>query len=130
MTIFEWDQAKFTVSVTAMDDEHKKLIALMNALYDVNQKGGDKAALKGPLKALVDYTVKHFADEEAYMASVNFPDLKLHQGIHKSLLDRVGQFAQEFEAEGKFSEDFFSFLKVWLTAHIQGVDRKYGAYKK
>ncbi len=27
-------------------------------------------------------------------------------------------------------EEFFRFLKVWLIAHIEGIDKQYGSYAK
>ena len=35
-----------------------------------------------------------------------------------------------FEASGVLSNDFFAFLKVWLKAHICGIDMKYGQHRK
>jgi len=78
----------------------------------------------------VNFTVKHFADEEAFMEKVGYPELRVHTGVHKSLLARVTEYNNEFQKTGKLSDAFFMFLKTWLKAHICGVDAKYGLFSK
>jgi hemerythrin len=122
---FEWDVSKYGVNVPAMDREHETLIGLMNTVHALHLSGAKGTALAKSLGELVAYTRKHFADEEAYMARIGFPELRTHALIHKQMLDRIGLFAVEFERTGKLTEDFFSFLKMWLKAHICGIDIKY-----
>ena len=64
------------------------------------------------------------------MESIGFPGLREHKYIHKSLLDQVTDHKLKFEASGVLSNEFFAFLKVWLKAHICGIDMKYGQHKK
>ncbi len=127
MSLMEWSPV-LDVSVPAMNDQHKILIGFMNELYELHQKGADKAQLAGALKKLGDWAVKHFADEEAYMASVNFPDLDKHKLIHKDLVSKFVAHVQSFEKSGKVEPGLFGFLTFWLTAHIEGLDKKYGAH--
>jgi hemerythrin-like metal-binding protein len=126
--IFTWDAAKYSVKVPDMDREHQQIILLMNKLYTLYKSGASSAEQGAALTALAEYTVKHFHDEEAYMAKINFPGLTVHKGVHKNLLDRVGQFAATFKATGKVGDDLFVFLKMWLAAHICGIDMKYGVH--
>jgi len=123
---FVWDPAQYGIKVQAMDREHETLIGLMNKVHTLHQAGAATPALAKALNELVAYTQKHFADEEAYMAKIGFPELRLHAGIHKQLLERVGVFAAEFARTGALTDAFFAFLKMWLKAHICGIDAKYG----
>jgi hemerythrin-like metal-binding protein len=123
---YSWDPSRLSVKVTAMDDEHKVLISKMNALHAAHTQGKDKAAIQVILNDFVQYTLKHFADEEAYMAKIQFAGTDTHKLIHKQLLGKVKEHIAAFEASGKLTNDFFTFLSVWLTAHIRGVDAKYG----
>lgn len=128
---FQWDKDKLTVFVEQMDAEHQVLIDLMNTLHREHEAGAGKDAVGRALTALVDYTVKHFADEEAYMESVDFPGIGTHKAIHKSLLEKLEAYGAEFAAgDGTLTDEFFGFLKQWLVAHIQGIDRKYGNHAK
>ncbi len=122
---FEWNVSTYGIKVPAMDREHEILIAYMNTLHSLHLSGAARAALAKALADLVAYTGKHFTDEEAYMARIAFPQLKTHALIHKQMLERIGVFAAEFEQTGVLTEDFFAFLKMWLKAHICGIDVKY-----
>lgn len=103
----------------------------MNKLFDQNQSGVDKDLLKKTLQELGNFTVKHFADEEAYQASIGFPDIQIHKATHATLLKKFVAYQQEFEAgDGKIKPEFFNFLKFWLSSHIQGLDQKYGDHAK
>jgi len=126
--IFTWDPAKYGLKVPEMDKEHQQIILLMNKLYTLYKAGAPSVEQGAALTALAEYTVKHFQDEEAYMAKINFPGLTVHKGVHKNLLDRVGQFAAGFKATGKLGDDLFVFLKMCLSAHICGIDMKYAAH--
>ncbi|MGE0881749.1 MAG: bacteriohemerythrin [Acidimicrobiia bacterium] len=124
MSFFDWTPA-LDVHVDAMNNEHKKLIDLMNVLHDKVEAKAGKSLIGLALDQLAQYTVRHFADEEAYMASVGFVKLEVHKGLHKQLLDRFGGFQKEFEQTGELTTAFFDFLRFWLTAHIKSIDTQY-----
>jgi len=126
--LFEWNAATYGLNVPEMDSEHKTLIAYMNQLHELHQRDASNAELGAALDKLVKFTVKHFADEEAYMAKVGYPGLKTHAGVHKQLLDQVGAHVQAFRDGGKLTADFFNFLTFWLKAHIRGIDAKYAKH--
>ncbi len=123
----KWDPEEYTVWVGSMDREHETLIAIMNRLHARRAAGAERAELARIAGELAAFTVKHFRDEEAYMESIGFAGLASHRIIHKDLLQKFTQHMQAFEASGAFTEDFFKFLRHWLTAHIRGIDRKYGS---
>lgn len=127
---FEWEPA-FDIRVEAMNDEHKKLIAIMNRLADESDAKAPRGRLSRSLKELGDYTKIHFAHEEAYMESIAYPKLAIHRGVHKQLLQQFSGFVEQFEAgNGTISEDFFHFLKRWLIAHIKHIDGQYGEFSQ
>ncbi len=129
---FKWDEKKFGLGVHAMDLEHQKLISLMNQLYSLSKNKAPKPRLVMVLDQLTAYTIKHFDDEEKFMQSIAFPGFITHQQVHKSLLEKFGKHAKSFK-EGSdlvVPNEFFTFLKVWLQAHIMGLDRKYSEHAK
>jgi hemerythrin-like metal-binding protein len=126
--LFEWNAATYGLKVPEMDSEHQMLIGYMNKLYALHQKNASTAELTAALDALVKYTVKHFADEEAYMAKTGFPGIKTHAGVHKQLLEQVGTHVEAFRRSGKLTDAFFNFLTFWLKAHIRGVDTRYAKH--
>ncbi len=127
---FEWDQSKFGLNVPDMDREHQGLVACMNKLHALHESGAAASLLAATFNELANLTVKHFADEETYMAKIGFPGLDKHRLIHKTLLERVMQFKTQFEADGRLADDLFPFLKMWLKAHICGIDVKYAGHRQ
>jgi len=128
---FSWKVEHHSVNVPAMDEQHAHIVSIMNRLYEASTSGTSKDALILVFKELLGYVQKHFSDEEAYMASVGFEGLASHRQIHKEMLAGLKMHFKQFEKGiSRPSEEFFTFLKVWVSSHIQGVDRKYGEFTK
>lgn len=124
---FQWD-ARYDIGVPDMNREHQKLIDLMNQLHKHHEAHASKEVIARTVDALFNYTKTHFAHEEAYMAKIKYPELKVHQLVHKDLLEKLVGHKSEFDAKGVLSDSFFSFLKRWLAAHIMGIDKKYSEH--
>ena len=80
------------------------------------------------INALGEYTVRHFADEEACMARIRYRGIAVHKTVHKQLLAKFTGYQQAFQSNGVLTDDFFTFLKMWLNAHISSVDMKYSQH--
>lgn len=126
MPFLKWED-KLKIGVTNMDAEHQQLIKMMNDLFDRNESGAAGRELGHKLNALIDYTLRHFSDEEAYMQSIGFPALEAHKAIHQSLIKTLKEHASKFnpEVDKHLPQALFPFLSFWLKAHIMGVDTKY-----
>lgn len=121
-----WDAKIFGLNIDDMDNEHQVLIKKMNVLHDLaNAKGIQGAHLDRAFEDLIQFTAKHFADEEALMSSFSFQGLATHKVIHQQLLARLHEHHNEFKIKGVISQACFDFLHTWLTSHIRGIDTKY-----
>lgn len=129
MPILEWD-SKLELAVREMNHQHQQLLDYMNKLYDLNDSGASKNELMRVLNDLGKCTVKHFSEEEAYMSSIKYPKFSSHQSIHRDLLKKFTHHQEQFvnSTEQKLSSDFFLFLRLWLQAHIMGIDRQYSDF--
>lgn len=126
MPIMLWDPS-LDVGVEPMNREHQDILDLMNRIYDARAQGRQGPPINQLVADLGAVCTRHFADEEAYMASIGYRDLASHKILHHKLLERFTSYANEIKAaHGVPSDDFFNFLKFWLTSHIKGVDVKYG----
>lgn len=129
ISFFQWDPSKYSVSVPAMDSEHQELIRLMNLLFEKSKEKKPKSEILDAMNALAQYTVKHFQDEEKYFMSLpNYPGAVIHKKIHGDLLSRVADYITKYQnqPDSEVDPEFFNFLKIWLSAHIAGIDKKYG----
>ncbi len=129
MTFLSWSE-DLDVKVDFLNDQHKRLISLMNRLHSENTR--PDASKEERLKALDDLlecTKLHFVDEEAHMAMTSYPGLITHTHMHTKLLARLGEHTKAFrEGDDLIPQTVFSFLKDWLLSHIKGIDSKYAAH--
>ncbi|HZV57616.1 MAG TPA: hemerythrin family protein [Sphingobium sp.] len=128
MPIMEWDNS-LDIGVRAMNDDHKEILDAMNRIFDATKAGRTGDEINRLVERLGQVCVRHFRDEEAYMASIGFPGLTNHSLVHRALLERYAGHAAEIKAAGgRADEAFFHFLRHWLRSHIKGIDRKYGEH--
>ena len=129
MPLMAWNP-KLSVSVPQFDEEHKKLVGMVNELHDGVQSGHGKEALGKILNNLINYTKTHFANEERFMRETNYPDIQAHLAEHQALAKQVLEVQAKYNAGATavLSMEVMNFLKNWLVKHIQGTDAKYGAH--
>jgi len=128
MALLAW-KAEYSVNVRQFDDQHRKLIELVNKLHDAMKQGKGSQILNDVLVSLAAYTQTHFSDEERVMLQNRFPGFSVHKKSHDQLVARVRDFQKEVEAgNATVSLSLMTFLKDWLLQHIQGVDMQYGPY--
>lgn len=128
MAMMEW-QDKFSVGVTAMDLQHKQLVAMVNQVYEAMRTGKGELAAKTLLPSLAQYTRSHFNAEEKLMHEVDYPQIAAHQAEHFKLAQQVSELLEKVKA-GKMvaTVSIATFLKDWLTSHILGCDMQYAKF--
>ncbi len=125
---FQWT-VSYSVKVAAMDAQHRRLFDTIRELYNAMRAGKSKEVLGDVLRRLVEYTVKHFAEEEDLMKKTGYPLLAAHQSEHRAFTKKVVAFQKDFDAgSSTVSLELMTFLQNWLTGHIQAVDQKYGEH--
>jgi hemerythrin len=128
MALITWHDT-YSVKVRKFDDEHKKLISLINQLHDAMMVGQGGQVIGKVLQSLIDYTSTHFAAEEASMKLHNYPGYEQHKKEHNSLVLQVLDVQKNLKAgKAPLSQEIMLFLKNWLQSHIQGEDKKYGPF--
>lgn len=131
MALVVWSE-KLSVGVRSIDDQHKKLVMLLNQLHDGMSAGKGKEVVGPVLKGLIDYTASHFKYEEDLFARTGYPEAAEHKQHHADLVKKVIDIQNIYEEKGPsvLTIQVMNFLKDWLTNHIQGSDRKYAPYLK
>ena len=115
--------------IQEIDQQHRKLVAMVNRLHRAIKSGEGQAALGEILNELVAYTDYHFKTEEYYFDKFGYPEGELHKEIHRKLTAKVLEFKEKFEkGEATLSYDLLNFLKDWLVNHIGKTDKKYAPF--
>jgi hemerythrin-like metal-binding protein len=126
--LIPWKE-EFSVKIASIDEQHQKLLGLINSLHQAMLARKGKHVLGPVLDNLVAYTQEHFAYEEQLFERYEYPSRLSHIKEHKELVKKVADFQADFES-GKLTVtmDVMQFLKDWLERHIQGTDKAYSAY--
>ncbi len=128
MAMITWD-ISLRVGVDIVDNQHKKLVDLINRLYDAMIAGKGRQALGGILSELIDYTVTHFNTEENLFRQYGYPGAPDHIKEHHHLT-KTAKELQTASDSGKttITLDVMNFLKDWLVNHIMKSDKSFGPF--
>ncbi len=125
MPFIEWNDT-FSVGIEEIDNQHKKLIELINQLHEAVKDRKTAEVLDGILNELAEYTVYHFKTEEDYFEEFNYPETELHKKEHGMFVAKVIGYIDDNKT-GKLliSLKVLNFLSYWLINHIGESDQKY-----
>jgi hemerythrin len=128
MALLDWSPS-LSVDVAAMDEEHKRLFALINELNEAMKQGRTRDEMDRVFNELARYTQTHFASEERYMQTIGYPYLAQHRKEHAELMAQIAAFKADYDAgKAMISIKLMGFLREWVRNHIQRSDRQYGAW--
>jgi hemerythrin len=121
----------YSVGIKVIDDQHKGLLDFVNDVFN-HSSGNEKqerAYFQEVIHQAVQYVKEHFATEEKYMLTANYPGYAEHKKAHDEFTLTVIKSVQEFQAGKRLVlHKFAYFLKNWILSHIAVMDKKYGDY--
>ncbi|MGR8929721.1 MAG: bacteriohemerythrin [Gammaproteobacteria bacterium] len=124
--IFPWNE-NFNTGVSEIDEQHKKLVQLLNVLASHMAFHSDLPSLNAIFDELSDYAEYHFQTEEAIWHRYLPEDLleTKHKQIHKSFKKNIQALrtAHTEKTIEKVLEQVLAFLSHWLASHILESDR-------
>ncbi|KAF0233318.1 MAG: hypothetical protein FD177_1711 [Desulfovibrionaceae bacterium] len=113
------------IGVDTIDEEHKRLVKIANAIVKIARDGGEKSQLVDAFSFLHEYALTHFDNEEAYMKKVRYKGYDDHHAEHLKLKKQVKDFQRDlYEAGGIPAQEIITFIKSWLLDHIIKTDMK------
>lgn len=123
-----WD-GSLAVDINSIDEQHKRLIAMINESLDHIQQGKPGSDLVYLIKKLFQYTEEHFSTEEKYMADTAYPDTGAHKAEHAAFRRHVETFNLDLVLRTPhLANDILRYLWEWLKEHIAATDKKLGAH--
>ena len=129
----EFDESLVTGN-TMIDNQHKELIAKIDALLTCCEQGGGKVQAIKMLDYLENYTEFHFTEEEKLQKEVSYPALEGHRQKHEEFKKAVEVLYDMLVEEEGPSEAFVAAVKKnvvdWLFDHIKNMDRALAEYIK
>lgn len=126
--LFDFDK-EFRLGIDAVDNEHVKLVDMLNEVHFLLSDGKRDEARKYFNITLSAYVDEHFANEERFMESFEFPMLEEHRKIHNNFRKSFEELKPQIEL---LDEDAFrqalSETFAWILSHIGKTDKRYVKY--
>lgn len=128
MPYAEWTPTLET-GVELLDDQHKRLFALINALHSaIHATDNEYETVADALYELTEYVTEHFEDEEALMSANGYEHLGAHHEMHQRLTqETLGYMARYVNRDTVSLAELVEFLNSWLQNHIVGQDCHFAA---
>ena len=128
MVTIAWDD-RYRIGLPVIDNQHKYLLQLINQLYDDITSGALPNSLGEVFNNLDEYAVYHFTLEERWMQGQLYPELPRHQQEHATFKEHVAELRRlHLCRDSSASLKTLTFLRHWLTNHIQGSDYQFGQF--
>ncbi len=128
--LIEWTE-KFSVGFEDIDKQHKKLIELINKMFEKFLSNQAEEIVKEILDELIEYTQYHFDLEEKYFYLYKYPKAEEHTKIHQNFVAKVLEVKKDLlKNKDDVKYEIYNFLKEWLSDHILGADMEYSKFFK
>ena len=129
---YQWDSSLET-GHEKIDNQHKQLVAALNAIIDASAQGKGKDEILKTLDFLTGYTIMHFSTEEKFQVQYKYPDYLAHKRYHDEFKVTVAQLTERLVKEGP-TEEMIRIVTTtigdWLLNHIKGDDFRMATYVK
>lgn len=125
---FVWHE-RYNIGVEDIDREHRKLFNVMNKLFSYGGATDEKSrwAYQEGIKFFKGHAMKHFAEEEVYMASIGYEGYETHRRLHdifrKKTLPEIEKELMATRYSPEAVEHFLGVCAGWLIGHTMTEDR-------
>ena len=121
------------VGVPEIDDQHRKLVGMVDNLMEACKVGKGRDAIEETLGFAVSYAQEHFKDEEQLQSKHSYPGLGKHKQIHRQFVADISVLVKDFQKNGPtiaITSKLNKTLIDWLINHISNEDKKVGEHIK
>jgi hemerythrin len=124
MALIEWKN-EYRVGVPAVDEEHRELIELINALYEKMRAGDGGPDVMEFLGEIYARIASHFALEELFMRQHDYDEYPEHKREHEQLLEEIRDIMDDYE-DGRILDDeaLAGRLDTWFSEHFRTRDAR------
>ena len=126
--LINWNES-YSVGNTEMDEQHKKLIDIINKLFKSFKEGNAQDILNDILHEMIDYANFHLNSEEKLLFKYDYPEKEEHEKKHQSFRDKTEELKKTLTSDSKDTHyQLIEYLKNWWTNHILVEDMKYADF--
>jgi len=120
-----WSEG-YSVNHTEIDNQHKKLIELINRLYNIYLDQKHETEIKSVVDEIKKYAQYHFKTEENLFVLKKYKNSAEHIKLHQSFIEEFEDILKSYNGLSLvLTMKTMTFLQRWLTNHIIKEDKKY-----
>jgi hemerythrin-like metal-binding protein len=131
MPFVVWND-RLRVGVPSFDDDHRRLVDLMNELYEAILAGRGRSMVDRVFDEMDASYRSHCVREEEALIRTGFPAAGEHKQEHDRIYKKIESLRAQF-GEGALaapSLEAMALLKDWLHEHLLNWDMKYVEHLK
>jgi len=125
----QWKDS-FSLHHETIDTQHKELFRLANFVENIDARTITKIELSHLFNEFFTYMRNHFAEEEAYMASIEYPLLEAHKKLHEDIIETISNTLKEKKSVQELQLAMKNASHKWLVDHILNNDLKIEKWAK
>lgn len=123
MALLQW-VPELDTGIAEIDTQHKRIVDYINKLHELRQTH-HRERLAEVIAEMVDYTISHFAFEEALMESAGYMFSGPHKKVHDLFTRKVAEMQSRFDGGEDVTAELHGMLSRWLFNHIRNEDHGY-----
>lgn len=114
-----------------IDEQHRLFLDILDELSQRIEAGQHRQGLLDAIQGMRFYAEGHFADEEALLARLDYPEREAHQRLHATFTAMIRDLENRLdEGPGLLSLETLEFLGSWFIGHIRNEDQRYVAHAR
>ena len=123
---------KFSVGIEELDDQHQRIIELINKLLDFNEELPCEVVTTNTLREMIRYARTHLIFEEKLLEKNNYPDYENHCSLHKQYLQDIAELSTNVTDNCNYEtlKELLKYLVHWWENHILNEDMKFKEHLK
>ena len=126
--LIRWKE-DFNLNIKIIDQQHRKLVDMINVLYNSVIDKEDHKVIEQTLQDVMEYAFVHLRQEERYFEQCNYTYAPEHIACHQSFVQKAEEFHEAYLINRSLlTQDVLEFLRDWLTKHILQEDKKYANF--
>ena len=115
----------YNVGNKTIDDEHKKLLGIINHLTVAAYHDTGSELEEKTLAELVTYTTYHLEHEEKLMQENNYPDLEACKQKHAEIIEQANQLMDNYKTSKLDLTEVLKPIRTVLIEHINDTDKQF-----
>lgn len=130
MEAIKWEN-KYEIGVKIIDDQHKRLIKLINKVIDESNEPDSAKLIADTLEEMLSYALTHFKTEEAILKEAGYPQFTEHRKEHLDFIKKTSELSIKFDlSNNELRNEILGYLKDWLMHHIFEEDLEFRDFLK